>query len=120
MCRRRTFAAGRVAHRRLPALQMVEGGVSGGLLRNWTCTRHSPEAAEEAKARTVTTLSLLSGQEMSRRSQSVSSPSLVPGVVKVADMGTLCLVPEVGSIHTARTPAGRSARFTEIVRRVGT
>ena len=57
--------------------------------------------------------------DVNRRSQSASPPALVPGVVKVFDMGTGWRAPEAGSIQTARHPADSAARFTEIVRLVG-
>jgi hypothetical protein len=53
------------------------------------------------------------------RSQSLPPAALLPGVVKVAEMGTGRRLPDVGSIQAAWVPAAIVERFTEIVRRVG-
>ena len=57
--------------------------------------------------------------EVSIRIQSSSPPLFVPGVVRLVDISTCVLRPDVGSTHAAWVPAGRAPAFTEMVREVG-
>jgi hypothetical protein len=57
--------------------------------------------------------------EVSSRIQSLSPPSFAPGVVKLVDIATCVLRPDVGSTQAAWVLAGKAPAFTEMVREVG-